>query len=1443
MLNIPDIFNSNIKELRIELPNYHYCHSLSEESCTQKSDFVGRKQILEKLISLINDTDNKTGVYLVTGNRGVGKTSFVNKAINKINEINEIQKKDKKLLHLHINFGNNLIEKDILRLIVYELNTKLDEKDIDEETIQELESLNHDIVNSTERERENKICGFGSIELKILGMGGECKVEGESGEKKKKIRSVADTREIETRLLWILKQLNKDKKRQIIIVFDELDKVEQGEPSTKASIFSINATRERQTEILKILSNMKYFLTTAQVKFIFIAGREMYDLYLNDVSERSNYTGSIFNTVIYVPSFLTDHAGDINLDMTLLTEEFVCRKLIPEEYSEKYEKKEKKEIAYNLKSYQEYLEKGIFKTEELKKDIEKNKEVIQEIDQKKHKIIAVLQQLIIYLTHVSKGAPKKMIQLFESFIEVAEKGKNYDNSLTIERIPTLEHIPDEFKLFLTFDDYRQNALGMTAYLITPVFNRLSEANIRAHSDKLLVSALRFVDFLFKFHKHTFSWRNLEISPELLEVNRSPELKSVSIDLLNYLTQTHITKLNFSLNDYKFDSLIANEIFAMTKTDEVFSSLHSFSLDEILPLKKYYKDLLEKTQEKFKNNKDSDKFVLSIASLQVVLGDLYYYDNGLEEAEMYYEKTIHTLRYLAQKNKEEGSDETMTMEELYLFVRNMLKLGMVLEKRKQYDFAYLTYGELCKRIIRERNIAIKELKAGIVLRKSGDKDVFVKAYTVKKTSENEKERLDKEQKKYYDNIQIPQKGCCEEDVEISIAEPQPLFFKKISPNTNDMLFKKMTFEGLKLLYLPFIAKLQILEKSHVGGITRNHLEQLDREFEFLTSVIDHQEAKILEADFLSRVADIIYYKNSDLMEHNKNKNNENKKIKKSSCTACHYYRKALFILLNEENKQTLPVLLEKAEKYTPLDLLSKSIYNIEDNYNMKHCTVLARILSDWGNVFYSCDVRCDNQGKKEICYSDEILCNTPHKLGERIFENLINCLYYVNSESNGLTMNATDSISKMEIAFAMYAVSLKAYSKANMFKRSAYQIQKLLRLFKSYELNKEMNLNPGENIKILGEKAIRSLWQAAGELNVFELNKRRKAFGKETVKDTIPLQYLLVDSEINRIQVLVKQLELKTDKTPQKLKEYYGLHIASPYSINYSISARIYQLRLKSIVNYETYKILYDTAVKFKKYKKIIQHSNYKNDKNYVKKHKTSLVLLFILQDKDAFEKAKTIFNGYYHFPDNDEQAQIQTMLKVMEKLIAETIFCFKRIISLSKTIDETYLFSHSFMGSVHDKLSDWIIEYEKFRMIKNDIENGTNNKLIDFFDEKDYKLLKETIIKHSRIDYYLECYLGKEWKEQLSGYFENQQALSHYYKCLETHSEGSAYHNIIDKMCHINDDYNDRSDHFNIAEERHYIFNDKIEKRINEVKERYKDSGLYKAENYFSNNSKKANYY
>jgi len=1182
----------------------------------------------------------------------------------------------------------------------------------------------------------------------------------------------------------------------------------------------------------------------------------MHDIYLADVSDRNNYIGSIFSAVIDVPSFLTDYAGrEGKADMTSLTEEFVCRRLFPRDYDEG-------DGAYNLAEYRKYLIKTKYRKDP------KSDELKVWDERELHKILAVLQQCVVYLAHVSKGAPKKISQLFESFIEIDETDRGEEETNIVVRNYRRS------KFFLAFGYQRQFTVGFLAYLVTPIFYRLVDRNISRHNDKLLVSALRFVDFLFKFHKHSFSWRHLDISPEMLVADRAPELKQITADLLNLISQRFIIKSNFSLFDYRFDNRIANEVFAAAKTNEMLSALFSFSLDESLSLKEHYKSLLAKTMAEYKTEKSrpGEDVIDAVSSLQIVLGDLHYFDDELEVAGIYYRDAIEALRKKGSRsdydkdksrtpdNEEQrilsGEFETMKPEQLYIFVRNMLKVGMIYETRKQYEQAYLIYGEVCTRVVRERDIAIRELGAGLAIRKDcHGKTIFVKTSAC--------HGIGKEKEMYNDNVDYPTTAteeCGDAVVDREIAQPQPLYFKKLSPNTNDMLFRKMTYEGLKMLYLPFLAKLQILEKSHLGGIARTHLEQMEKEMEHLTFIIDHQEAYILKADFYSRVADILYYKNADLKDkegwnriedadadkYNDLRKDEdsgekkaNARPKNRSCTACHYYHNALATLLHKDkvsqeqndravcgtiknsrdeySKLECAIREKKSLKYGINEIKSQNgvkallrecaeiISDDEKDYNVKFCTVAARILSDWGNVFLSCDKaqkpesaddktaldasQSDGKNKEKDCFigdkhiHDEKDWETDPKL--RVL-----CFDYVNPDrtkkgKKGLLealKNGRDDFSKQEIAFMMYAMSFRAFGKADSDSRAAYQLYKMLRLIKRYGLD-----GCDEAIKTLSRNAVSLLWSAADELNALELNKRKMDINQMMGDEKKPLPYLLVDSEIAVMAILVQELNLNAahreggEELVKTLKKMYNLHVTSQYGMVYSFSARIFQLRLKAEINLVAYSLLVP-EVTFGKLNEEID---------------------FIL--KEEAEKQK---NKEASYEENKEKnaTLVQDMFKeiygkngkdiIFAELVCESISCLKDLLRLAETLDENYLFNHSFMGSVYERLAFWTERYEACR----DRTGKVRDAVMDRMGKRFRKVLADV-----------------KWEKQLSSHYELRQALSHYRKCLETHSEGNAYHTLIDNMYFVKDDYNDRSDHFSLAIERHKINNGETDEKKIEI--------------------------
>lgn len=76
-------YGSKINKIFIELHNFHFFHRPSEVD-ELDTRFVGRKKIVEKLKTLLTQNKSNSGAYLVTGYRGMGKTSLVNKVLTEI---------------------------------------------------------------------------------------------------------------------------------------------------------------------------------------------------------------------------------------------------------------------------------------------------------------------------------------------------------------------------------------------------------------------------------------------------------------------------------------------------------------------------------------------------------------------------------------------------------------------------------------------------------------------------------------------------------------------------------------------------------------------------------------------------------------------------------------------------------------------------------------------------------------------------------------------------------------------------------------------------------------------------------------------------------------------------------------------------------------------------------------------------------------------------------------------------------------------------------------------------------------------------------------------------------------------------------------------------------------------------------------------------------------
>ena len=167
------------------------------------------------------------------------------------------------------------------------------------------------------------------------------------GRKKTKSYPLAKVPEIEQELTSILQKIATSYNRpNFIIVFDELDKIEVPSSQDLSNNQELipefenvmngfpggETSRKRKHNLLNLLANMKYFISTAKAQFIFISGRELYDASLADVADREFAISSIFSGVIYVNSFLTSNNHPI--EISEMTERYICKRLIPKTFLE-----------------------------------------------------------------------------------------------------------------------------------------------------------------------------------------------------------------------------------------------------------------------------------------------------------------------------------------------------------------------------------------------------------------------------------------------------------------------------------------------------------------------------------------------------------------------------------------------------------------------------------------------------------------------------------------------------------------------------------------------------------------------------------------------------------------------------------------------------------------------------------------------------------------------------------------------------------------------------------------------------------------------------------------------------------------------------------------------------------------------------------------------------
>ncbi|WP_089729637.1 ATP-binding protein [Candidatus Thiosymbion oneisti] len=516
----------------------------------------------------------------------------------------------------------------------------------------------------------------------------------------------------------------------IIFVFDELDKINpvKGDIDQKTDARrggSLNeSVRQRKVEVEELLSNLKNLITVAPCRFIFIAGREMMDANLADQSANSHLYSSLFDKVIYVPSLLTDTSDGNDEDISSMVEQYVCHRLLPRSiaYYIRYKRLtpiagrhfafgEKFYPCWTLEVYADYL--ALIHAEH-DPDLapvrgkQKQPSLSDRYQRQYQELMSLLQDFVYYLTYRSGGTPKKLALQFERFVTPLSDTFLFDRARY--HAPAGPLLPTT-NFMLQFPPEGQYEIQLISQIFLLFHGDLS-ALIRKYGDKLAVATFSILDYLLKFHSLGFNSRDLERMPDFLDIHRAPALPQLVRLLLERLLAPYLRPVDNGIYEYRFLLHFQREVVYISQFSEQELAAFNFTLDESIAIKQHFHDFRD---EQLRLRRELTPILwpqsvhslpgsrrggsLALPFIDVILGDLHGLDREYDQAQTEYRNALDGIEpalaaIMASHTPGSDNDDSTvavsgsvpSFSHFLLYLRTLLKSGLIYEQRRQYDQA-------------------------------------------------------------------------------------------------------------------------------------------------------------------------------------------------------------------------------------------------------------------------------------------------------------------------------------------------------------------------------------------------------------------------------------------------------------------------------------------------------------------------------------------------------------------------------------------------------------------------------------------------------------------------------------------------------------------------------------------------------------------------------------
>ncbi len=586
-------------------------------------------------------TRHNRGTLLITGYRGIGKTSCVEFALEKLN--NEYKKqtnKENNIQVININLSKILSLKELVVLILRQIANKfnINIKYIQDDNCFQVEETDDFSPNSHHLELKSSIENFllrlntkveasftasSSLGSELGGdilpdITGKVKVQNSENMSHKLTYLDMPESEIVTGLNYIIQEYIKDSKNneRLILVFDEIDKIKG---------FQSNHSEDgKMSDFEELVGHIKLILSESNATFIFVAGQETFNRWEVDKSRGSSVYSSVFDHVIDVEPFLRGRSRSI---CSSLQEQGV-------DSLEQIKDIVNKHIRYKYYIYNEYSLPNR----------------------------TIIESFYKYLLWKSRGIPKRVIQELEYYICT-----NTSNTFLI--IDTINIRKIKFYSILVKELY-------DVIVIKELLDNDGILNMIARTEALL-----------KFHRTGFNYDDLKLLTVAVDqdmVFKNEYYYELAIKLLEgwWINTCYGRRAR-----YVFDLHIKAEINLLSNEIQDEAVAFTFDYNDFKGIYQYFTE----TDERVENQVNEQR--INSLRIQAGLGKINMLMKNDYKAIEYYKKAIRLGTLEIDKERDKANSDT-NLGNVRLLVRIMtecyIEIGYILERKKKIREAMTFY---------------------------------------------------------------------------------------------------------------------------------------------------------------------------------------------------------------------------------------------------------------------------------------------------------------------------------------------------------------------------------------------------------------------------------------------------------------------------------------------------------------------------------------------------------------------------------------------------------------------------------------------------------------------------------------------------------------------------------------------------------------------------------